>query len=139
MKYSGSYHPERFDLRDSDWEFLSVQDGELVARVDDVNILSGEDSGEIIESAIVTFHGFRLTWFHLFRGENEEVPLPLDQAVKLMADGPYFVFSYCCDDHECELATVSSGESFTMLFTFDSVDIAWDGFKRRPMGYLIRK
>ena len=137
MKYQHIYNPERFDLRDCYWEFHSIRDGEMVVRVEGVQILSGEDQGKIIEAAVVTFQGFRLTWFHLFKGKNEDISLSLDQARVLLADDSYLVFSYYCDDHECELAAVE-GKFFAMLFSFDSVQISWDAFKERPAGTLIR-
>ena len=62
MTHKEIYDPEKYDLRDSRWEFLSVQEGELTVRVDDVNILSGEGQGQVIEAAIVTFRGFHLEW-----------------------------------------------------------------------------
>ena len=48
MTHKEIYDPEKYDLRDSRWEFLSVQEGELTVRVDDVNILSGEGQGQVI-------------------------------------------------------------------------------------------
>ena len=137
MKFRCSYDPNRFDLRDSYWEFKNLGDGLLTAKVFDVNILSGDDQGEVIESALVTFDGFRLTWIERMEGDDK-VRLTEEEAVEFMTRGSYFVFSYGTDDHECELAGVDNGEFFAMLFSYDSAEIEWDDFKQPPVGTLIK-
>lgn len=126
MTYKEIYDPEKFDLRDSYWKFLSVKDGELTARVEEVNILSGENQGQVIETAVVTFRGFRLEWFRVAEeGEKTTSPVPNEKAPEILADGLYFVFSYWADNHECELAGLD-GRLAAMLFAFDSAEITWE-------------
>ena len=136
MKYQQIYSPERFELRDCYWEFHSVRDEEMTVRVDDVHIRSGEDQGEIIDTAVVTFRGFHRTWTERFEN-TEGIRISLEEAEALLKDGPYLVFSYWCDGHECELSGLG-GEVFAMLFSFDFAEIAWDSFKQGPVGTLIR-
>ena len=124
MTQKAVYHPDRFDLRDSYWEFLSIREGELIARVNDVNILTGEGKGQVIDTATVTFRGFHLEWGKLIQGE-ELIPIPLEKVPEILAEEPYFVFSYCADDHECELAGLAE-KAVAMLFTFDSAEITWE-------------
>lgn len=125
MTHKEIYDPEKFDLRDSYWKFLSVKEVELIARVEEVNILSGEDPGNVIESAVVTFRGFRLEWLHILETDKEAIPVSPEQAPEILKGSDYFVFSYWTDNHECELAAV--GEPIiAMLFTFDSAEITWD-------------
>ena len=137
MMYKSNYDPKQFDLQDSNWKFISARDGELIARVSDVNILEGVYRDEIIDAAMVTFRGFRLTWLTLFQGEDE-IPLSGEEAAELLTKDSCFVFSYYCDAHECELAALAE-QSFAMRFSFDSAEISWDAFKERPVCTLIRK
>lgn len=125
MTYHEMYDPEKFDLRDSDWKFLSVREGELTARVNDVNILTGENQGQVIDPAIITFRGFRLEWLHILEEGKETITVPWEKAAEILTSGAYFVFSYWSDNRECELAAV--GEPvIAMLFAFDSAEITWD-------------
>lgn len=132
MTYQDIYHPERYDLRDSYWEFLSVQEGEMTARVNDVNILSGQHQGQVIDTAVVTFRGFRMEWIKIIEEGEDVVSIP-ENPVALLTDGPYFVFSYWSDNHECELAALGD-QLFAMLFAFDSAEITWDTFCEEPVG-----
>ena len=135
MKFKCRYDRERFYLRDSYWEFQTVRDGLLTAKVYDVNILSGQDQGEVIESAVVTFQGVRLSWIE--RIENDkQIRLTIEEGAELLYREPYFVFSYWTDDHECELAGTEQ-EVFAMLFSYDSAEIGWDDFKQPPVGTLV--
>ena len=127
MKFRCSYDPKRFDLRDSYWEFKTLRDGLLTAKVFDVNILSGHDQGEIMESALVTFQGFRLTSIERIENDNQ-IRLSMEEGAELLSREPYFVFSYWTDGHECELAGTEQ-EAFSMLFSYDSAEIGWDDFK----------
>ena len=127
MKFRWSYDPKRFDLRNSYWEFMTLRDGLLTAKVFDVNILSGQDQGEIIESALVTFQGFRLTWIERVENDNQ-IRLSMEEGAELLSREPYFVFSYWADGHECELAGTAQ-EAFAMLFSYGSAEIEWDDFK----------
>ena len=122
MTHKEIYDPEKYDLRDSRWEFLSVQEGELTVRVDDVNILSGEGQGQVIEAAIVTFRGFHLEWLHVLEETRKAIPVSPEQARELLTSGDYFVFSYWSDNHECELAAMGD-PVIAMLFAFDSAEI----------------
>lgn len=125
MTYHEMYDPEKFDLRDSDWKFLSVREGELTARVNDVNILTGKNQGQVIDPAIVTFRGFRLEWLHILEVDKEAIPVPPEKTAEVLKGSNYFVFSYWSDNRECELAAV--GEPvIAMLFAFDSAEITWD-------------
>ena len=138
MKFRCSYDSKRFDLRDSYWEFMTVGDGLLTAKVYDVNILSGQDQGEVIDSALVTFQGFRSTSIERMEGDDQ-FRLTEEEAVEFLTRGSYFVFSYGTDDHECELAGIEQKEFFSMLFSYDSAEIGWDDFKQPPVGTLVRR
>lgn len=125
MTHQEIYDPEKFYLLDCYWKFLSVREGELTARVEEVNILCGEDPGNVIESAVVTFRGFRLEWLHILEEGGEATPVPREKALEILNDSNYLVFSYWSDNHECELAAV--GEPIiAMLFAFDSAEITWE-------------
>ena len=135
MKFRCRYDREQFYLRDSYWEFQPVRDGLQTAKVYDVNILSGHDQGEIIESAVVTFLGVRLSWIE--RIENDkQIRLTIEEGAELLSREPYFEFSYWTDDHECELAGTEQ-EVFAMLFSYDSAEIEWNDFKQPPVGILV--
>lgn len=125
MTYKEIYDPKRFYLLDSNWKFLSVKEGELIARVEEVNILSGENQGQVIETAVVTFRGFQLEWLHILEADKEAIPVPPEKAAEVLTNSDYFVFSYWSDNHECELAAVGD-PVIAMLFAFDSAEINWD-------------
>ena len=136
MTYGRKYTPEQFDLRDCRWEFLSVKDDTMTVNVNDVNILSGENQGDVIETALVTFHGFHLSWIERIE-DDKRVRISVGEGPALLTREPYFVFSYWNKHLECEMAGFAA-EFFAMRFTYHSADLTWDRFKERPVGTLTR-
>ena len=138
MIHKHPYSCEQFNLRDCRWEVQSVQDGEMTIRVDGENILTGECQGEVIEQALVTFRGFSMTWFRIFKEAGDGILMEEEQAREILMDGDYFVFSFWDDGQECECAGLG-GETFAMLFSYDSAEITWDAFRQHPVGELVTK
>lgn len=145
MKYKSIDQLEQFEFHDSSW-MLENREGDAVTfRVANLNIhkdtpQNDEDWDMELETAWMTFRGFRLIYFEPGRAwatdeTGKSVPVGPrilhtgEKGMELLAAEEFQVFHFEREAEHWEIGACGIEPYFTLEFDFDSVEITWDSYR----------
>lgn len=154
MRYISIDQLDQFEFHDSTWK-LSSRDEDIVAfEVHNLNIHKDTpQNGEVwdmeLEAARMTFRGFRLIHFEPGRSWTTDelgnsVPVGPrvlhtgEEGMKLLSEEEFMVLYFEREQDHWEIGCCGVEPYFTVEFDFDSVEIAWDGYRNKAWYELTR-
>lgn len=147
MRYISTDRLQDFDFHDSGWK-LCARDGDAVTfEVQGLNIHKCTEQNPSpmdmeLDNARMTFRGFRLihlepgrSWSHDENGYGhpvgERVLYTGEEGMARLAEQSMMVFLFTREEDHWELGCSGVDPYFTVEFDFESVQIEWDGYRRK--------
>lgn len=150
MKYCSIDRFQDFEFHDSEFSFVSWEDDRLVVFAKFLNIHKDAEPNNFgvdmeLDKAQITFYGFKLkefepsrTWKTDENGNsytNDPLIIYTDDKARSMLENELKnavdVMGITYDNGEYELGAIGIDPYFSVRFSFSSLEIQWDGYRKK--------